>query len=66
MLHASEDVDERILIGFYLLSRLRDLGVTVAQAQKLWKTLTESKTPMPTKMSFAGDKTFKTSKQTTA
>jgi hypothetical protein len=61
MFHAFEDVDERVLTGLYHLSRLRDLDVMV-QARKLRKTLTESKTPMATKMSFAGDKTWKTSK----
>lgn len=62
MFHAFEDVDECVLTGLYRLSRLRDLGVTLAQAQKLTKTLTESKTPMATKISFAGDKTCKRSK----
>jgi hypothetical protein len=62
MLYACEDIDECSLTGLYRLSRLRDLGVTLAQAQKLRKPLTESKTSMATKMSFAGDKTFQISK----
>jgi hypothetical protein len=56
-LHAFEDVGKGVLTGANGLSCLKDLGRTIVREQESRKILTERKTPMPTKMTFAGDKT---------
>jgi hypothetical protein len=41
------------------MSRLKDLGVSMAPRMESKKILTERRTPMPTKMTFAGGNTLK-------
>jgi hypothetical protein len=59
MCNACEDIGQLILVEVYRLGRLMDLDVTMVQAQELRKILTESRTPMATNTTFAGERSCK-------
>ena len=52
-----EEIDERILAGFNIFGRLIDFIVRITSTQRSKTMLTERSTPIPEKITDAGEKT---------
>ena len=57
---AFEDVNECVLACLSVLSRLRDVIITMAYAKPIRRLHTERRTPTPANMTFAGENTCQT------